>query len=196
MSRIVSSLNANRADCPASTTSQAQGELRAAAERDAVDRGDHRHGTQLDGMEGVEHPAQVRAHLAHVAVHRLERGDVPAGGERAARTGEDDRARVVVHPEAAHDVGELGEELLVHRVVLFRPRHRQDGDTRRGLGAGQPLHQASGGGNCGLRFSRKACAPSAMSGLPIDCTSMPSPVVKESRAAFHQTFELTFAISR
>jgi hypothetical protein len=72
-------------------------------------------------------------------------------------------------------------------------RDRRPGSAPRGPA---PLHQASGAGNCGLRFSRKAWAPSAMSGLPIDCTSMPSPVAKESRAAFHQTFELTLAISR
>ena len=53
-----------------------------------------------------------------------------------------------------------------------------------------------GGGKAGLRFSRNAVAPSTMSVLPTACMSMPSPVEKESRAAFHQTLELIFAISR
>lgn len=48
----------------------------------------------------------------------------------------------------------------------------------------------------GRRFSRKAVAPSTMSGLPIACTSMPMPWAKLSRAEFHQMFELTLVISR
>lgn len=53
-----------------------------------------------------------------------------------------------------------------------------------------------GGGKTGLRFSRNAVAPSTMSALPTACMSMPRPVENESRAKFHQTFELIFAISR
>ena len=58
------------------------------------------------------------------------------------------------------------------------------------------MSRYSGWGNCGRLFSRKAVAPSTMSSLPIACTSIPSPVLKESRAAFHHTLELILVISR
>src|SRR2546428_12920569 len=58
----------------------------------------------------------------------------------------------------------------------------------------RPGHYA-GGGKDGARFARKAVAPSTMSSLPIAWTSIPRPVLNESRAAFHHTFELIFAIS-
>src|SRR5215218_1499754 len=58
------------------------------------------------------------------------------------------------------------------------------------------IHTSSASLNWGLRFSRKAVAPSTMSSLPMAWTSIPSPLANESREAFHQMLELTLAISR
>jgi hypothetical protein len=45
-------------------------------------------------------------------------------------------------------------------------------------------------------LAMNAAAPSTMSSLPTAWVSIPRPVRNESRAAFHQMFELTLVISR
>jgi hypothetical protein len=85
----------------------------------------------------------VRADPGHVTGQPGEHVDVPARGEGPAAPGEHDRAHAVVPPEAGHELAQLAEPQLVHRVELLRPAHRQDGDARLGVGAGEPLHQGA-----------------------------------------------------
>ena len=73
-------------------------------------------------------------------------------------------------------------------------RNRVTSDRSGSLPGGRPSQ--AGSGKSGFRFAMNASAPSTMSSLPTAWVSIPSPVRNESRAAFHQMFELILVISR
>ena len=150
-------------------------------------------------------PAETAARFG--LVNRL----VPAGAavDEAVALGRGDRRQRSPRRRRHQADPGRGARLVAHRTsssgsgrsacrcesptTLARARSRS---RRSVLPGGQVAEGHSGSGNTGGRLPRNADAPSIMSALPTACTNIPSPLLNESRAAFHHTFELILAISR
>ena len=115
----LTSENANTARSWAIAMSAVGDEARAAAERMALDEGDHRRGA---GVDRVEHAAQrvgVGDVLVVGEVDRLPHPlDVGAGAEARALAGEDDRPRLADVDECLRQLGDRGR---VERVARLGP---------------------------------------------------------------------------
>ena len=108
-----------------------------AAERRAVDPGDDRHGTRVDGLEHVGHGHRVLLVALGVERHgRPHPGEVRTGAERRPVAGEDDRAELgrAFAGEQGERRPELADQARVEGVVDLGPAER---DARNGVaGAG------------------------------------------------------------
>ena len=109
--------------------SHMHGELAAAAERKARDRGDHR-------LARVRGRVPVGREVAHERVdvglvrHLL---DVGAGGERLLRAGDQDAADAVVGIEGGDRLRQLGISARVERIERLRPVEPDDADAALGF---------------------------------------------------------------
>src|SRR5207244_6811847 len=103
-------------------------ELAAAAEREAVDRRDHRLAEVLDHVEDVLAGERGLA-AAGRRLHR-ELVDVRACDERLfARAGHDDRAHILVTLQIEHRAAQLVNRLRVQRVEHLGPVDRDQADA-------------------------------------------------------------------
>ena len=104
----------------------AERRLEAAADGDAVDRGDERLGIRA---VGVRHDLAVegRARGALASGDALRRLlEVHAGAERAPRPGHDADAHLVVGGEVVQRLGLLGAQIAAEGVEPLRAVHRED----------------------------------------------------------------------
>src|SRR5581483_2794668 len=150
-----------RVGCVADVAGQC--ELAAAAEREAVDRGDRRLRHRLEQPSGLLSERSPGARLVHP--QRLHVLDVGAGDERPlARAGEDDDAGCLVAGELDEPVAKLDERGTVERVQRLRPVDGDDGD---GLLAGEgDRHQAT--------FARRNSTMSRVGAPGVNTSATPS----------------------
>src|SRR5690606_10488727 len=103
------------------------GQLAAAAEGEAVHRGDHGATGGLELPEDVLPTRRQRPRAYRVCLREF--ADVRASHERPPRAGEQDPAYVVARLDLVHHLAQPANDLRVERVELVRTVDRDGGDA-------------------------------------------------------------------